>query len=60
MYRLADDNRVVFVEPQRNPDISYLSDLGRSWRYFGKRYWILPVDVGNWPDRSSLKRDSEI
>ena len=36
MVRLAANNRVVFVEPQRNPDASYFSDFWQRWRYFGK------------------------
>jgi hypothetical protein len=30
MSRLAETNRVIFVEPQRNPDLSYLADVRRS------------------------------
>jgi len=35
MSRLASNNRVVFVEPQRDSDVSYLADIRQRWRYFG-------------------------
>lgn len=35
MARLSARDRVVFVEPQRNPDLPYISDLRLKWRYFG-------------------------
>lgn len=35
MSRLTESNRIVFVEPQRDPDVSYLSDLWQSWPHFG-------------------------
>lgn len=34
MSRLASSNRIVFVEPQRDSDVSYLTDVRRRWRYF--------------------------
>jgi hypothetical protein len=35
MSRLARDNRVIFVEPQRDPDLSYAASARRQARYFG-------------------------
>ncbi len=35
MWRLSQTNRVIFVEPQRDPDISYGASLRRNSRYFG-------------------------
>jgi glycosyltransferase involved in cell wall biosynthesis len=35
MSRLARDNRVIFVEPQRDPDISFAANTRRQARYFG-------------------------
>ena len=32
MARLARDNRVIFVEPQRDPDISYAANARRQAR----------------------------
>src|SRR5690606_19433202 len=36
MWRLAHTNRVIFVEPQRDPDLSYGASLRRNSRYFGE------------------------
>jgi glycosyltransferase involved in cell wall biosynthesis len=36
MWRLAQTNHVIFVEPQRDPDASYGASLRRNSRYFGR------------------------
>ena len=35
MWRLSQTNHVIFVEPQRDPDLSYGASLRRGSRYFG-------------------------
>src|SRR5687767_5581207 len=36
MWRLSQTNHVIFVEPQRDPDLSYGASLRRGSRYFGE------------------------